>query len=292
MSDTNTNIPDTEAVDTAPTQTTEVAVETEANIEAETEVKTVVPQVEAVEVSTPAEVTTEVKKEETKAVAPEVITPTATPTATPAATPTGRTFPPRGAAGARKRVVGGRDGARGGRPGGRRPQTERVKPEFDQKILDIRRVVRVVSGGRRFSFSVTMAIGDRNGRVGLGTGKSTDTSLAIEKAIKDAKKKMITLKLTKNNSIPYDLNEKFASSKIFMMPNKSRGLIAGSSARIILNLAGVKDVTAKFFSGSKNKMNNGKVTMKALEAIAYKHGEAPIVKKVEMVEAASTTVEA
>jgi small subunit ribosomal protein S5 len=196
---------------------------------------------------------------DTEAVATAEVVPTTT-TETSAPTAPARSFPPRGAAGARRRAPGGNrpGGSREGGRGGRAPRSERVKPEFDQKILDIRRVVRVVSGGRRFSFSVSIAIGDRNGRVGLGSGKSSDTSLAIEKAIKDAKKKMITLKLNKNHSIPHDLSAKFASSKIFMMPNKSRGLIAGSSARVILNLAGVKDVTAKFFSGSKNKMNNGK----------------------------------
>jgi small subunit ribosomal protein S5 len=180
-------------------------------------------------------------------------------------------------------------GAAGGRTGGRPPRPERVKPEFDQKILDIRRVTRVVSGGRRFSFSVAIAIGDKNGRVGLGTGKSSDTSLAIEKALKDAKKHMITLKLTKEGSIAHDLSAKFASSKVFIMPNRGRGLIAGSSARVLLNLGGVKDVTAKFFSGSKNKLNNGKVTMKALETIAYKHGEERIAPKVQMVEVEKVT---
>jgi small subunit ribosomal protein S5 len=195
----------------------------------------------------------------------------------------------RGGAGARtpfKKRVGGA----GGRPGGRGPRPERVKPEFDQKILDIRRVTRVVSGGRRFSFSVAIALGDRNGRVGLGSGKSSDTSLAIEKAIKDAKKKMITLKLDKNHSISSDLSAKFASSKVFIMPNRGRGLIAGSSARVLLNLAGVKDVTAKFFSGSKNKLNNGKVTMKALEQIAYKHGEERIASKVQMVDSSTASI--
>ncbi|MEN9852287.1 MAG: ribosomal protein small subunit ribosomal protein, partial [Candidatus Parcubacteria bacterium] len=113
---------------------------------------------------------------------------------------------------------------------------------------------------------------------------SSDTSLAIEKALKDAKKHMITLKLTKEGSIAHDLSAKFASSKVFIMPNRGRGLIAGSSARVLLNLGGVKDVTAKFFSGSKNKLNNGKVTMKALETIAYKHGEERIAPKVQMVE--------
>lgn len=278
MKDENTNIPDTEAVDTA----VSVDATTDTTSAVEETVATTQPEavVEAKEVEKVADEAKEVKpEEEIKVVAPVA----------PA-----RTFPPRGAAGAmrgrRPAGPGGATGGRpGGRPGGRGPRPERVKPEFDQKILDIRRVVRVVSGGRRFSFSVSIAIGDKNGRVGLGSGKSSDTSLAIEKAIKDAKKKMITLKLNKNNSIPHDLSAKFASSKIFMMPNKSRGLIAGSSARVLLNLAGVKDVTAKFFSGSKNKMNNGKVAMKALELIAYKYGEQKIAPKVEMVETEAVT---
>ncbi len=248
MSEIDTNIPDTEAVATAPIETT------------------------------PAP--------EVTAVSPEAMpaAPAASTSDRPARTPFARA-----GAGARtpfkKRTPGG-----AGRPGGRGPRPERVKPEFDQKILDIRRVTRVVSGGRRFSFSVAIALGDRNGRVGLGSGKSSDTSLAIEKAIKDAKKKMITLKLDKNHSISSDLSAKFASSKVFIMPNRGRGLIAGSSARVLLNLAGVKDVTAKFFSGSKNKLNNGKVTMKALEQIAYSHGEARIATKVEMVESSTASV--
>jgi small subunit ribosomal protein S5 len=210
-----------------------------------------------------------------------------------------RTFAPR-AGGAkppfRKRTPGSssKEGdARGGRKprdgrGGGMRSRERVKPEFEQKILDIRRVTRVVSGGRRFSFSVAVVAGDKNGRVGLGTGKAGDTSLAIEKAFKDAKKKMITLKLTKTKSISHDINTKFASSSIFMMPNRGRGLIAGSSARVILALAGVTDVTAKFLSGSKNKLNNGKVAMEALKEFAYKHGEQKIVAKTTMVEAETT----
>lgn len=185
---------------------------------------------------------------------------------------------------------GPRDGARGGARGGKRGAPVREKPEFEQKILDIRRVTRVVSGGRRFSFSVSVVAGDRNGRVGLGSGKATDTSLAIEKALKDAKKHMLTLKLTKNKTLPHDVTAKFKSSKVFMMPNKGRGLIAGSSARVILHLAGVSNVTAKFLSGSKNKLNNGKATIAALEQIAYKYGEKRVMPKTEMVEVAEINV--
>lgn len=175
----------------------------------------------------------------------------------------------------------GRGGQGGGqRNGGGRFQ-DRRPAEFEQKMIDIRRVTRVVAGGRRFSFSVALVAGDKNGRVGFGMGKATDTSLAIEKAFKQARKNMLTLRLTKTKSLPFDIEAKFGSAVVSMMPNKGRGLIAGSSARVVLAFAGVKDVTAKYHSGTKNKINNAKAAIEALRKIAYKHGEAPV-KKVEI----------
>jgi len=163
---------------------------------------------------------------------------------------------------------GPRAGGKGGpRKGG---NFERAKPEYDQKILAIRRVTRVVSGGRRMTFSVAMVIGDRKGMIGLGTGKAVDTSIAITKAQKAAKKNMLKLKLTKTMSLPHDLTAKFGSSNLMLMPNRGRGLISGSAVRDMLLLAGVKDVTTKIFSGSKNKLNNARATMKALEQIGTK----------------------
>ncbi len=164
---------------------------------------------------------------------------------------------------------GSRGGASGGaRSGGpRRPFTERAKPEYDQKILVIRRVTRVVSGGRRMTFSVALAIGDRKGMVGLGTGKAIDTSMAIQKAQKDAKKNMLKLRLTKTQSLPHDISAKFSSAQLMMMPNRGRGLISGSATRDMLLLAGVKDVTSKISTGSKNKLNIARATMKAFELI-------------------------
>lgn len=86
----------------------------------------------------------------------------------------------------------------------RRSQSfDRPKPEFDQKIISIRRVTRVVAGGRRFSFSVALLAGDKKGSIGLGLGKAGDTSLAINKALRNAKKNMVRLQLTKTMSIPY-----------------------------------------------------------------------------------------
>lgn len=148
--------------------------------------------------------------------------------------------------------------------GGNRGRVQKEKPEFDSKTIDIRRVTRVVSGGRRFSLSVALVAGDRNGRIGFGTGKALDTQAAIEKAFKAARKNMITLKLGKENRLSHDVKVKYKSATLWLTPNKGKGIIAGSSARTILALAGVNDVTAKFHSGTKNKMNNARATMKAL----------------------------
>jgi len=147
----------------------------------------------------------------------------------------------------------------------------RPKPEFDQKILSIRRVTRVVAGGRRFSFSVALVAGDKKGSIGLGLGKAGDTSLAINKALRNAKKNMIRLKLTKTMSIPYEVSAKFSSSYIRLMPNKGRGLVAGTVFRDIAKLAGIKDITGKILSRSKNKLNNAKAVMLALSKISSKY---------------------
>ncbi|NQV92912.1 30S ribosomal protein S5 [Candidatus Kaiserbacteria bacterium] len=144
---------------------------------------------------------------------------------------------------------------------------DRARSEFTQKIISIRRVTRVVSGGRRFGFSVAMVLGDKKGQVGVGTGKATDTALAIEKAIRQAKKNMVKIRTTKEMSIPHDVQVKYGASVVQIIPAKGRGLVAGSSVRTVLELAGVKDVTAKIFSRSKNKLNNAQATIKALEEL-------------------------
>lgn len=149
---------------------------------------------------------------------------------------------------------------RGGRP-------ERVRPEFDQKIISIRRVTRVMAGGRRFSFSVAIVIGDKRGKVGVGIGKAGDTQLAIEKAVRDAKKNMLTVPMNKEGHILHDVHTKYASSEVMIMPAPGRGIVAGSSVRTVLEHAGVKDVTAKIFSRSKNKLNNARAAVEALKLL-------------------------
>ena len=115
--------------------------------------------------------------------------------------------------------------------------------------------------------------GDKKGSVGLGLGKAGDTALAINKAVRNAKKNMIKLNLTKTMSIPHELSAKFASSKVSLLPNKGRGLVAGSVIRDIVKLSGLKDITGKIISNSKNKLNNAKAVMKALSVISYKYAK-------------------
>jgi len=152
-----------------------------------------------------------------------------------------------------------------GRRNTRKGFGKRVKSEFDQKVIDIRRVTRVVSGGRRFSFSVALVAGNRKGSVGVGVGKSSDTSSAIEKASRNAKKNMVKLKLTKKMSIPHEVQTKFASTRVLIKPAPGKGLVAGSSVRNVLDLAGVKDVSSKLLSRSKNKLNNARAAVDALK---------------------------
>lgn len=158
-----------------------------------------------------------------------------------------------------------------GRGFDRRPKNERkpkrdprVKPEFDQRIIAIRRVTRVVAGGRRLAFSVALVVGNKKGMVGVGTGKAGDTALAIEKAYRDGKKRAVSINLTKSMSVPHDVEVKYKSARVALSPAKGRGLIAGSSVRDVLELGGIKDVNAKLLSPSKNKLNNARAAIKAL----------------------------
>lgn len=124
-----------------------------------------------------------------------------------------------------------------------------------------------MAGGRRFSFSVAMVIGDKKGRVGVGLGKAADTALAIDKAVRDAKKHMITVKRTENNSIPHETDAKHASSTVLLIPSKGRGLVAGSSARTVLEYAGVTDILGKILTRSKNKLTIARATIEALKKL-------------------------
>lgn len=156
----------------------------------------------------------------------------------------------------------GRDRQKNERRPSRRP--ERARQEFDNKIISVRRVTRVVAGGRRFSFSIAMVIGDKKGKVGVGIGKAGDTPIAVNKAMQSAKKNMIAINLNKKNSINHQVEAKYSSAVVSIMPAPGKGVIAGSSVRVVLELAGIKEVSSKILSRSKNKLNIARAAIKAL----------------------------
>ncbi len=153
---------------------------------------------------------------------------------------------------------------------------KREKPEFDQKMIDLARVTRVVKGGRRFSFRASVVIGNRKGKVGFGVAKGNDVSIAIGKAVVEAKKHMITVKRT-NTTIAFDIKEKYGAARVMLRPAKEgRGVVAGGAMRAVIELAGIKDVVAKSL-GTSNKLNVAKATIKALSRLS----EEMVVEKVE-----------
>lgn len=165
-----------------------------------------------------------------------------------------------GPGGSRGDRRGGRDGQRGG---GRR---KRQDSEFDQQIIDIARVTRVMAGGKRMSFRACVVIGDRKGRVGMGVKKGRDVSQAIQKAVHQAQKNLMVVPMQKG-TIPHEVKVKFGAARVLLKPAvEGRGILAGGPVRSVLELAGLKDVVTKML-GSKNKINNVKATLEALKQL-------------------------
>lgn len=161
---------------------------------------------------------------------------------------------------------------------GRRFGGRREKPEFDQKLLDLARVTRVVKGGRRFRFRATLVIGNRKGKVGVGIGKGSDVSDSIQKAFNDAKKHLISVPVS-GGTIAYDVSAKYGSAKVLLKPAKEgRGLIAGGAIRAVVDLLGVKDIVSKSL-GSANALNLSRATLRALEELQASETMKPYGKK-------------
>ena len=150
--------------------------------------------------------------------------------------------------------------------GGFRSKTDRPQEEFEQRIIDIARVTRVMAGGKRMRFRACVAIGDKKGRVAIGLAKGKDVTIAATKAVSKAKKNIITVPMV-NNTIPHEVYQKFGAAKILFKPaRKGRGIIAGGAVRIVLELSGIKNVTSKIL-GTNNKVNNVKCTIEALKSL-------------------------
>lgn len=163
----------------------------------------------------------------------------------------------------------GRGGERGaGGPGGRRPRRDGPErdQEFDQKIIDLARVTRVMAGGKRMRFRACVAIGDHKGRVGVGLGKGADVSLAISKATANAKKDLVIIPIYED-TLPHETYIKYGAAKILLKPApRGTGVIAGGAVRSVLDLGGVLNVAAKML-GSRSKINNARATILALRQL-------------------------
>ena len=135
--------------------------------------------------------------------------------------------------------------------------------DLKEKVVNINRVTKVVKGGRNFRFAALVVVGDENGHVGVGMGKSIEIPEAIKKGIEDAKKNLVSVAIVEN-TIPHGIHGKFGTSDVLIMPAKEgTGVIAGGPARIVLELAGLKDVRAKSL-GSNNPNNMVKATISGL----------------------------
>jgi small subunit ribosomal protein S5 len=142
--------------------------------------------------------------------------------------------------------------------------------DFADKNLDIRRVTRVVAGGKRFRFRATIVVGNRNGKVGVGTAKGVDVAAAVEKARTIAKKNVVLIPL-KNRTIPHEVEGKYSSARVIIKPaSKGYGLVAGGAVRAVLSLAGVSDATAKILSRTTNKLTNALAAINALQNLRSK----------------------
>jgi small subunit ribosomal protein S5 len=154
------------------------------------------------------------------------------------------------------------------RDNNRKFKGKREKSEYDQKLLDLARVTRVVKGGRRFRFRATLVIGNRKGRVGVGVGKGGDVSDAIKKATDDAKKHLVNVPIV-GTTIAHDIVHKKGSARIMLKPApKGRGIVAGGAVRAVVEFSGIKDIVSKSL-GTSNKINVARATVEALEILNY-----------------------
>lgn len=222
---------------------------------------------------TPEASEAEVVSEETTT--PEESAPEAAPVPAPIASRGG----PRPSANARS--SDSRGGDRGGRRDDRRGGKsgfQEVKKEFEEVLLEVGRVTKVTSGGRQLRFRAAVVIGDRKGRVGFGLGKAQEVTVAVEKAVNSAKRHMIKVPL-ENGTVPYQVGTKFKSVKIMIHPAaEGTGIIAGGSARRILELAGCQNILSKRHGG-RNVITTAYATMEALKMYQVKNDRPTFSKK-------------
>lgn len=174
-----------------------------------------------------------------------------------------------------KKAPAKRPPAKRGGSFGKKREYKREEREFEQSVVDIARVTRVMAGGKRMRFRACMAIGDKKGRVAFAVAKGADVPLAINKAVNKAKKSLITVPII-NETIPHEVYMKKGAAKILIKPaGKGTGIIAGGAVRIVFDLAGISNISAKIL-GTNNKLNNVAATIEALKKL--KKVEVPVKK--------------
>ncbi|UFP93520.1 30S ribosomal protein S5 [Gloeobacter morelensis] len=154
-----------------------------------------------------------------------------------------------------------------GRGGGDKAERAQAETEFQERVVQIRRVTKVVKGGKKLSFRAVIVVGDGNGRVGVGVGKANDVIGAVKKGVSDARKALIRVPLNKINSIPHPMSGTSGAANVFLKPaSGGTGVIAGGAVRTVLELAGIKNVLAKSL-GSKSPLNNARAAADALSRL-------------------------
>ena len=139
-------------------------------------------------------------------------------------------------------------------------------PEFEQEVVQIDRVTRVVKGGRRLRFRALVVVGDKKGRVGAGVAKGQEVQTAVQKATLAAKKNLIKLPITENGSIPHEVSFRYGASTVLLMPAAAgTSVIAGGAVRSVVSLGGIQNILSKSI-GSNNKMNVVRATIEALKS--------------------------
>lgn len=157
--------------------------------------------------------------------------------------------------------------------------------EYKDKTIEVRRVTRVVAGGKRFSFRATVVVGNLRGKVGVGVAKGLDVAQAVQKARRKAEKNTVLIPIVDGRTIPYDVTGKYGASRVLVKPaRKGNGLIAGGSCRIVLDLVGIKDISAKILSHTTNKLTNAMAAIEALKQLRepVKHKTAPEISTEEI----------
>lgn len=156
---------------------------------------------------------------------------------------------------------------------------ERVESEFDKRTIAVRRVTKVVKGGKKMHFAVTMVVGDKKGKIGIGSGKAADVTMATDKAFQNAKKHLVAISVV-NSTIPHEVWGKYGKSSVLLMPApEGTGVDAGGPVRDMADLAGIKNIVSKSY-GSRNKINviyatlNGLLSLKTKEQVAALRGKA------------------